>query len=134
MCIYVYVCMCMYIYMYVYVYIYVCVYIYMYMCMCIYIYIYEKDLIPKLFKVLAVRFENQRGGYTRMARIPNRENLDRASMAVLEYKGNPFPPLFPMKRVSELNLLNQLVWYTLPSHLTLLKCIQYEQCNRNVLN
>ncbi|XP_016141748.1 39S ribosomal protein L17, mitochondrial-like [Sinocyclocheilus grahami] len=69
----------------------------------------EKDLIPKLFKVLAVRFENQRGGYTRMARIPNRENLDRASMAVLEFKGNPFPPLFPMKRVSELNLLNQLL-------------------------
>ncbi|XP_052435010.1 39S ribosomal protein L17, mitochondrial [Carassius gibelio] len=69
----------------------------------------EKDLIPKLFKVLAVRFENQTGGYTRMARIPNRENLDRASMAVLEYKGNPFPPLFPVKRVSELNLLNQLL-------------------------
>uniref|UniRef100_A0A672SFD6 Large ribosomal subunit protein bL17m n=1 Tax=Sinocyclocheilus grahami TaxID=75366 RepID=A0A672SFD6_SINGR len=69
----------------------------------------EKDLIPKLFKVLAVRFENQTGGCTRMARIPNRENLDRAAMAVLEYKGNPFPPLFPMKRVSELNLLNQLL-------------------------
>ncbi|KAF4103178.1 39S ribosomal protein L17, mitochondrial [Onychostoma macrolepis] len=69
----------------------------------------EKDLIPKLFKVLAVRFENQTGRYTRMARIPNRENLDRASMAVLEYKGNPFPPLFPMKRVSEQNLLNQLL-------------------------
>ncbi|KAL1259523.1 hypothetical protein QQF64_010100 [Cirrhinus molitorella] len=69
----------------------------------------EKDLIPKLFKVLAERFENQTGGYTRMARIPNRENLDRAPMAVLEYKGNPFPPLFPMKRVSELNLLNQLL-------------------------
>ncbi|XP_067305750.1 39S ribosomal protein L17, mitochondrial [Pseudorasbora parva] len=69
----------------------------------------EKDLIPKLFKVLSVRFENQTGGYTRMARIPNRENLDRAAMAVLEYKGNPFPPLFPVKRVSELNLVNQLL-------------------------
>ncbi|XP_073703753.1 large ribosomal subunit protein bL17m [Garra rufa] len=69
----------------------------------------EKDLIPKLFKVLAERFENQKGGYTRMARIPNRENLDRAHMAVLEYKGNPFPPLYPVKRVSELNLLNQLL-------------------------
>ncbi|KAK9961148.1 hypothetical protein ABG768_008955 [Culter alburnus] len=69
----------------------------------------EKDLIPKLFKVLAVRFENHTGGYTRMARIPNRENLDRAAMAVLEYKGNPFPPLFPMKRVSELSLVNQLL-------------------------
>lgn len=78
-------------------------------CTFLYFFIQEKDLIPKLFKVLAVRFENQTGGYTRMARIPNRENLDRAAMAVLEYKGNPFPPLFPRKRVSELNLLNQLL-------------------------
>lgn len=70
--------------------------------------IQEKDLIPKLFKVLAPRFEN-RTSYTRMARIPNRENLDRAHMAVLEYKGNPFPPLYPVKRVNELNLLNQLL-------------------------
>ncbi|XDV40289.1 hypothetical protein PO909_009406 [Leuciscus waleckii] len=69
----------------------------------------EKDLIPKLFKVLAVRFENQTGGYTHMARIPNRENLDHAAMAVLEYKGNPFPPLSPMKRVRELSLVNQLL-------------------------
>lgn len=71
--------------------------------------IQEKDLIPKLFKVLAVRFENHTGGYTNMARLPNRENLDRAAMAVLEYKGNPFPPLYPVKRVSELNLVNQLL-------------------------
>ncbi|KAM9436403.1 large ribosomal subunit protein bL17m [Clarias gariepinus] len=69
----------------------------------------EKDLIPKLFKVLAPRFANQSGGYTLMARIPNRENLDRAAMAVLEYKGNPFPPLFPVKRAHELNLINQLL-------------------------
>ncbi|KAG7317803.1 hypothetical protein KOW79_018838 [Hemibagrus wyckioides] len=69
----------------------------------------EKDLIPKLFRVLAPRFENQSGGYTLMARIPNRENLDRAAMAVLEYKGNPFPPLFPVKRTHELNLVNQLL-------------------------
>ncbi|XP_026780280.3 39S ribosomal protein L17, mitochondrial [Pangasianodon hypophthalmus] len=69
----------------------------------------EKDLIPKLFKVLAPRFENQSSGYTLMARIPNRENLDRAAMAVLEYKGNPFPPLFPVKRTNELNLVNQLL-------------------------
>lgn len=66
-------------------------------------------MIPKLFKVLGVRFENQTGGYTRMARIPNRENLDCAAMAVLEYKRNPFPPLFPVKHVSEQSLLNQLL-------------------------
>ncbi|XP_075965837.1 large ribosomal subunit protein bL17m [Anarhichas minor] len=69
----------------------------------------EKDLVPKLFKVLAPRFETQSNGYTRMARIPNRLNLDRAQMAVLEYKGNPFPPLYPVKKENELTLLNQLL-------------------------
>ncbi|XP_030249428.1 large ribosomal subunit protein bL17m [Sparus aurata] len=69
----------------------------------------EKDLIPKLFKVLAPRFETHSNGYTRMARIPNRQNLDRAKMAVLEYKGNPFPPLFPVKKENELTLINQLL-------------------------
>ncbi|KAM8735885.1 large ribosomal subunit protein bL17m [Acanthopagrus schlegelii] len=69
----------------------------------------EKDLIPKLFKVLAPRFETHSNGYTRMARIPNRQNLDRAKMAVLEYKGNPFPPLFPAKKENELTLINQLL-------------------------
>ncbi|XP_069559998.1 large ribosomal subunit protein bL17m [Brachyistius frenatus] len=69
----------------------------------------EKDLIPKLFKVLAPRFETQSDGYTRMARLPNRQNLDRAKMAVLEYKGNPFPPLYPVKKENELTLINQLL-------------------------
>ncbi|XP_023119490.1 39S ribosomal protein L17, mitochondrial [Amphiprion ocellaris] len=69
----------------------------------------EKDLVPKLFKVLAPRFETQSHGYTRMARIPNRQNLDRAKMAVLEYKGNPFPPLYPAKKENELTLINQLL-------------------------
>lgn len=69
----------------------------------------EKDLVPKLFKVLAPRFEAQSDRYTRMARIPNRQNLDRAKMAVLEYKGNPFPPLYPVKKENELTLINQLL-------------------------
>ncbi|XP_068998456.1 large ribosomal subunit protein bL17m [Embiotoca jacksoni] len=69
----------------------------------------EKDLIPKLFKVLAPRFATQSDGYTRMARLPNRQNLDRAKMAVLEYKGNPFPPLYPVKKENELTLINQLL-------------------------
>ncbi|XP_044064702.1 39S ribosomal protein L17, mitochondrial [Siniperca chuatsi] len=69
----------------------------------------EKDLVPKLFKVLAPRFETQSNGYTRMVRIPNRQNLDRAKMAVLEYKGNPFPPLYPVKKENELTLVNQLL-------------------------
>uniref|UniRef100_A0A8C7CBN4 Large ribosomal subunit protein bL17m n=1 Tax=Oncorhynchus kisutch TaxID=8019 RepID=A0A8C7CBN4_ONCKI len=62
-----------------------------------------------LFKVLAPRFETQPKAYTRMARIPNRENLDKAAMAVLEYKGNPFPPLQTAKRDNELTLINQLL-------------------------
>lgn len=69
----------------------------------------EKDLIPKLFKVLAPRFETQSKDYTRIARLPNRQNLDRAKMAVLEYKGNPFPPLYPVKKENELTLINQLL-------------------------
>ncbi|XP_070822812.1 large ribosomal subunit protein bL17m [Chaetodon trifascialis] len=69
----------------------------------------EKDLLPKLFKVLAPRFETQSNGYTRMARIPNKQNLDQAKMAVLEYKGNPFPPLYPVRKQNELSLINQLL-------------------------
>lgn len=43
------------------------------------------------------------------------------------------------KRTKQAIVVKQtiLIWqkgYALPSHLTLLKCIQYEQCNRNVLN
>ena len=44
-----------------------------------------------------------------MAQLPRRENNDRAKMAVLEYKGNPFPPLYPVKKVNELTLINQLL-------------------------
>ncbi|XP_068963949.1 large ribosomal subunit protein bL17m [Petaurus breviceps papuanus] len=69
----------------------------------------EKDLIPKLFQTLAPRFSNQTGGYTRMFQIPNRENLDRAKMAVIEYKGNPLPPLVLPRRDNNRTLLNQLL-------------------------
>ncbi|XP_077576552.1 large ribosomal subunit protein bL17m [Stigmatopora nigra] len=69
----------------------------------------EKDLVPKLFKVLAPRYETTKVGYTHMARIPNRQNLDRAQMAVLEYKGNPFPPLYPVRKQNPLTLINQLL-------------------------
>ncbi|XP_028679317.1 39S ribosomal protein L17, mitochondrial [Erpetoichthys calabaricus] len=69
----------------------------------------EKDLIHKLFKVLAPRFSKQASHYTHMYQIPNRKTLDRAKMAVLEYKGNPFPPLITRKCDSEKTLLNQLL-------------------------
>uniref|UniRef100_A0A8D0C058 Large ribosomal subunit protein bL17m n=1 Tax=Salvator merianae TaxID=96440 RepID=A0A8D0C058_SALMN len=69
----------------------------------------EKDLVRKLFLVLAPRFQSQAGSYTRMVTIPNRENLDRAKMAVIEYKGNPLPPLPLPRRDSEKTLLNELL-------------------------
>ncbi|XP_069493764.1 large ribosomal subunit protein bL17m [Ambystoma mexicanum] len=69
----------------------------------------EKDLIHKLFKMLVPRYSLQQANYTSMYQIPNRENLDRAKMAVIEYKGNPYPPLIVKKRDSEKTLLNQLL-------------------------
>lgn len=69
----------------------------------------EKDLIHKLFKVLAPRFQPHPGSYTRMLHIPNRDSLDRAKMAVIELKGNPYPPLIRPRRDSEKTLLNQLL-------------------------
>ncbi|NXW81509.1 RM17 protein, partial [Alopecoenas beccarii] len=69
----------------------------------------EKDLIHKLFKVLAPRFQPHMGSYTRLLQIPNRDSLDRAKMAVIELKGNPFPPLIRPQRDTEKTLLNQLL-------------------------
>ncbi|NXU54064.1 RM17 protein, partial [Turnix velox] len=69
----------------------------------------EKDLIHKLFKVLAPRFQTHTGSYTRLLQIPNRDNQDRAKMAVIELKGNPFPPLIRPRRDSEKTLINQLL-------------------------
>ncbi|NXE52793.1 RM17 protein, partial [Casuarius casuarius] len=69
----------------------------------------EKDLIHKLFKVLAPRFQPHAGKYTRLLQIPNRDSLDRAKMAVIELKGNPFPPLIRTRHDTEKTLLNQLL-------------------------
>ncbi|NWS62256.1 RM17 protein, partial [Chunga burmeisteri] len=69
----------------------------------------EKDLIHKLFKVLAPRFQPHPGSYTRLLQIPNRDSLDRAKMAVIELKGNPFPPLIHPHHTTEKTLINQLL-------------------------
>lgn len=69
----------------------------------------EKDLIHKLFKVLAPRFQPHPGSYTRLLQIPNRDGLDCAKMAVIELKGNPFPPLIRPRRDTEKTLINQLL-------------------------
>uniref|UniRef100_A0A8C5SXK4 Large ribosomal subunit protein bL17m n=1 Tax=Laticauda laticaudata TaxID=8630 RepID=A0A8C5SXK4_LATLA len=69
----------------------------------------EKDLVHKLFQVLAPRFAPHQGGYTRMVRVPKNDNLDRAERAVIEYKGNPLPPLPLPRRDGEKTLVNQLL-------------------------
>lgn len=68
----------------------------------------EKDLVHKLFKVLALRFRDYSSPYTRLLQVPKGKNLDRAKLGVLEYKGNPLPPLV-QHRDLEKTLLNQLL-------------------------
>ncbi|XP_038669897.1 39S ribosomal protein L17, mitochondrial-like isoform X2 [Scyliorhinus canicula] len=69
----------------------------------------EKDLVPKLFKVLAPRFQEDRGSYVRTLQIPTRER-DRARMAVIEFRRNPLPPLIAKRPgANEKTLINQLL-------------------------
>ncbi|VEN59010.1 unnamed protein product [Callosobruchus maculatus] len=53
----------------------------------------EKQLIHKLFKVLAPRYENYTVAYTRM--LPAPRSYPGYLKAVLELKGNPYPSLLP---------------------------------------
>lgn len=69
----------------------------------------EKDLIHKLFKVLAPRFQPHPGSYTHLLQIPNQDSIDRAKMTVIELKRNPFPPLICPCCDSKKMLLNQLL-------------------------
>ena len=46
----------------------------------------------KVIEELSQRYKDREDGYTRMFKIPNREE-DQAKMAILEYVDNPFPPL-----------------------------------------
>jgi large subunit ribosomal protein L17 len=53
----------------------------------------EKDLVPKLFKVLVPRFENRIGPYTVVHKLPIEYPGKGQKKIVLELKGNPFPPI-----------------------------------------
>lgn len=55
----------------------------------------EKNLIHKLFKVLVPRYENYKVSYTRMYKAPRPYPGDYDKKAVLELRGNPYPPLVP---------------------------------------
>jgi large subunit ribosomal protein L17 len=51
-------------------------------------YLRAPDLVTKLFSVIAPRYKDRAGGYTRILRAGYRRG-DRAEMAVLEYVGRP---------------------------------------------
>ncbi|XP_030767703.1 39S ribosomal protein L17, mitochondrial-like [Sitophilus oryzae] len=53
----------------------------------------EKQLVHKLFKVLAPRYENYNISYTRLLRAPRPYPGPEDEKAVLELRGNPYPPL-----------------------------------------
>ena len=54
----------------------------------------EKQLVHKLFKVLAPRFVNYSTAYTRMYTAPS-VYPEVVKRAVLELRGNPYPSLVP---------------------------------------
>eukprot|EP00058_Branchiostoma_floridae_P020691 XP_002606181.1 hypothetical protein BRAFLDRAFT_115378 [Branchiostoma floridae] len=68
----------------------------------------EKDLIPKLFETLAPRFADHDGRYCRLYRLPVTTQNTR-DMAVLEYKGNPYPSLRPIPKNHPNSIANILV-------------------------
>lgn len=57
----------------------------------------EKQLVHKLFKVLVPRYENYEISFTRMFNAPNLklDVNDCYKKAILELRGNPYPPLVP---------------------------------------
>lgn len=58
-------------------------------------YILEKQYVHKLFKVLVPRFQDLNVSYTRMYRAPLNYPGHGRPRAILELRGNPFPPLLP---------------------------------------
>lgn len=69
----------------------------------------EKDLIPKLYKVLCPRYSNWETSFTRMYRLPTEYPGDGKPRAVLELKGNPYPPVVTNHYDNSKTLLNMLL-------------------------
>ena len=53
----------------------------------------EKDLVPKLFQVIAPRFEYQMGPYTDVHKLTTQYPGRGVKNIVLELKKNPLPPI-----------------------------------------
>ncbi|VDM40719.1 unnamed protein product [Toxocara canis] len=79
----------------------------------------EGDLREKFFNVLVPRFTKHSGPYTALHRLPN-ERLEsyvrkkrifyrNFEVAVLELRGNPFPPVIPEPEDHSNSLLNTLL-------------------------
>ncbi|XP_050730987.1 39S ribosomal protein L17, mitochondrial-like [Eriocheir sinensis] len=67
----------------------------------------EKPLVHKLFKVLAERYKNHTESYTKLHKAPNIYPGYMRERAVLELKGNPFPPL--EKQISSRNWIHNIL-------------------------
>lgn len=55
----------------------------------------EKQLVHKLFKVLVPRFQNYNVAFTKLYKAPKPYPGKHYERAVLELRGNPYPPLKP---------------------------------------
>ncbi len=57
-----------------------------------YRFIYKKEAVRKLFDLLANRFQDREGGYTRILKLPKNRKGDGAEMAILEFVDYEFKP------------------------------------------
>lgn len=71
--------------------------------------ILEQQYVHKLFKVLVPRFQDSTVSYTRLYKAPFEYPGHGRPKAVLELRGNPFPPLAPDNSRNRLLLHNVLL-------------------------
>lgn len=68
----------------------------------------EKQLIHKLFKVLVPRYESTQSAFTRLLKAPRQYPGPKHKKAILELKGNPYPPLKP-NNIYNRNLIHNIL-------------------------
>ncbi|KAL4229606.1 54S ribosomal protein L17 mitochondrial [Mactra antiquata] len=69
----------------------------------------EKDLVHKLFKVLAPRYQQYATAFTSVHLLPAEYPGQGRFKAVLELKGNPYPDIIPRERETRYLLTNILL-------------------------